>query len=208
MDKIKDMWNSRYSAEDYAYGRAPNVFFKEAIDKYKISGKILMPAEGEGRNAVYAAKKGLDVHAFDISIEGKRKAMKLAAKERVEISYEVRDFFDLDFTDEKFDAAALIFAHFPPSLLSKYHRRIGELVKPNGMIILEGFSKNHINFQKENPQAGGPPKVEFLFSMEAILKDFSDFEVFQLEEVEVALEEGTFHKGIGSVIRFVGKKRT
>ena len=62
--------------EEYAYGITPNVFFKETIENYDLKGEILLPAEGEGRNAVYAAKNGLKVTAFDISREGKNKALK------------------------------------------------------------------------------------------------------------------------------------
>ena len=72
------MWDNRYSTEDYACGIAPNVFFKDVIEKYKLKGKMLLPAEGEGRNAVYAAKNGIDVTAFDIRLEGKNKTLKFS----------------------------------------------------------------------------------------------------------------------------------
>jgi len=75
---MENLWDSRFKAKEYVYGTLPNVFFKTTIDKYNLKGKILLPAEGEGRNAVYAAQKGMDVYAFDTSIEGKNKAMKLA----------------------------------------------------------------------------------------------------------------------------------
>jgi SAM-dependent methyltransferase len=203
---MKEMWDSRYSNEEYAYGTLPNEFFRESLDKYKPTGKILMPAEGEGRNAVFAAKSGLDVTAFDISIEGKNKALKLADQENVTIDYQVGDFYELKLVDVQYDAAALIYAHFPPSLLSKYYRKIAELIKPGGMIMLEGFSKNHIKYQEKYPNIGGPKTLDFLFSKESIQADFADFEIIQLEEVEVALNEGIYHNGIGSVIRFIGKK--
>ena len=204
---MKEMWDNRYSTEDYAYGIAPNVFFKDAIEKYKLKGKMLLPAEGEGRNAVYAAKNGLEVTAFDISLEGKNKALKLAERENVEIKYEVGDFFDLDVINNQYESAALIFAHFPPPLLSKYHKKIGDLIMPDGMIILEGFSKNHLKLREENPNIGGPNKSEMLFSKESIQKDFPDFKIIQLEEKQVELTEGNFHNGIGSVIRFIGRKK-
>jgi hypothetical protein len=133
------------------------------------------------------------------------KALKLAEKEGVVINYQVGDFYTLPL-DEQYDAAGLIFAHFPPHLLSNYHKKIAELIRPGGLIILEGFSKNHLTFQKENPQAGGPKQEEMLFSKESIRKDFPDFEILLLEEVEVELNEGKFHKGLSSVIRFIGKK--
>ncbi|ARV13680.1 class I SAM-dependent methyltransferase [Polaribacter sp. SA4-12] len=203
---MKEMWNNRYADDDYAYGTAPNQFFQETLDKYNIEGKILLPAEGEGRNAIYAAKKGLEVFAFDISIEGRNKALKLAKKENVAINYEVGAFFDLKLTKEKFDVAALIFAHFPPNISSKYHNKIAELIKPNGYLILEGFSKNHLELQKENPNAGGPKNIDMLFSVDAIKKEFPHFEIILLEEKEIELNEGKYHTAKSKVVRFIGRK--
>ena len=50
-------WNDRYSKDEYAYGEEPNRYLKEQLEKLAV-GKILFPAEGEGRNAVFAAKLG------------------------------------------------------------------------------------------------------------------------------------------------------
>lgn len=204
---MKDMWNERYASTDYAYGTAPNEFFKNLIDRSSLSGKILLAAEGEGRNAVYAAKKGLEVIAFDLSIEGKKKALRLAEKEGVEINYQVGDFFELPLQKEKFDTAAMIYAHFPPPILSSYHKKIAELVKPGGIVILEGFSVGNLEMRSKNPNVGGPKNAEILFTEDSIKKDFLDFEIIQLEEQIIELKEGTFHKGNAKVIRFVGKKK-
>ena len=203
---MKEMWDSRYGNSEYAYGTAPNAFFKTVIDTQNLSGKILLPAEGEGRNAIYAAKKGLEVFAFDISIEGKHKAEKLANQENVTIHYEVGEFFNLELVNEKFDVAALIFAHFPPPILAKYYQKVAELLKPNGILILEGFSTNHLELRTVNPKIGGPGKIEMLFSEDTIKSNFPNFEIIQLEEVEVELKEGLYHNGIGKVMRFVGRK--
>ena len=200
------MWDDRYSSEEYVYGVKPNEFLKHAIDKYKLTGKILFPAEGEGRNAVYAAKLGLEVSAFDLSKEGKKKALKLADKEKVSIHYELGNLFELDLLKEKFDSVALIYAHFPPEIRASYHRKIASLIQPNGYVILEGFSIENLAYKKENPKVGGPGQLERLFSKDKIKADFPDFEILQLEEVEVELNEGLYHVGTGKVIRFVGKK--
>lgn len=206
MNKMSEMWDNRYSNTDYAYGTEPNKFFKESINQLQLNGKILLPAEGEGRNAVFAAKKGLDVTAFDISIEGQKKALQLAEIEDVKIKYEVGNLFDLNIINDKYDIAALIFAHFPPHILSNYHKKIAELIKNEGIILLEGFSKSHLSIQNINPNAGGPNKIEMLFSRESIKNDFPDFEIIKLEEVDVELNEGPFHNGLSKVIRFIGKK--
>ena len=199
-------WNTRYADEEYAYGTAPNQFFQETLGSLGLKGKMLLPAEGEGRNAVHAAKMGLEVTAFDISEEGKNKALKLAQKEGVEIKYEVGEFFDMPLINENFDAVALIFAHFPPNILSKYHTKLAELIQPNGYLILEGFSTNQLELQKENPKAGGPKNIAMLFSEDSIKKDFPNFEIISLEEKLVDLEEGKFHVGQSKVIRFIGRK--
>jgi hypothetical protein len=84
----KEFWNQRYSEKEYSYGIEPNQFFKEQITPFKV-GTILLPAEGEGRNAVYAAKLGWEVVAFDISEEGKKKALQLATLNNVSIDYHI-----------------------------------------------------------------------------------------------------------------------
>lgn len=206
MNDPKTFWNHRYSSKEFAYGIIPNIFLKESIEKFKATGKILFPAEGEGRNAVYAAKKGMEVTAFDISVEGKNKAMLLAQEEKVQIDYQVGNFLELDLNKKRFDNAALIFAHFPPHLLSTYHKQIAKLINPKGLVILEGFSKNHLPYRLANPKAGGPGNIDMLFSIERIKTDFRDFEILQLEEKETLLNEGLFHQGKGKVIRFVGRK--
>ena len=72
-----EFWDMRYGDKDYAYGTEPNVYFKSFIDSNS-SGKMLLPGEGEGRNAVYAAINGWDVYAVDQSQAGMEKAKKLA----------------------------------------------------------------------------------------------------------------------------------
>ena len=203
---MKEMWDNRYSDTQYAYGTAPNVFFKSMLDQYQPKGKLLMPAEGEGRNAVYAAKTGLEVYAFDISDEGQKKAKQLAAQENVTIHYEVGSFFDLSVVEQQYDAVGLIYAHFPPSILATYYQKVAELLKPNGLVILEGFSTNHLPYRAANPQVGGPGVAEFLFSEATIQENFPNFETLLMEEVEVELNEGLYHVGTGKVLRFVGRK--
>ena len=203
---MKQMWNERYAAEEYAYGKAPNAFFKQFLDTYQPRGNILLPAEGEGRNAVYAAKIGLSVFAFDISEEGKKKALALAQREKVNIDYQVLDMSDIALKDNEYDAVALVFAHFPSSHLHVYHRKIAKTVKPGGFICLEAFALGHEEFQRSNPKAGGPKDIDMLFTIELIKRDFPEFTPLLLEECEVKLLEGKFHDGKSKVLRFIGKK--
>ena len=47
---MKEMWNKKYASDEYVDGVHPNIFFKEKIDALE-AGRILMPAEREGRNS-------------------------------------------------------------------------------------------------------------------------------------------------------------
>ncbi|MEI9943030.1 MAG: class I SAM-dependent methyltransferase [Chitinophagaceae bacterium] len=102
-----DRWNERYSSAEFAYGEEPNNYLKEQLEKLK-PGTLLFPAEGEGRNAVFAAKLGWAVSAFDISEEGKNKALRLATANNVTIDYQVGELQSLNYHTEQFDAIALI----------------------------------------------------------------------------------------------------
>jgi hypothetical protein len=62
---MKHFWNERYASEEFVYGKHPNVFFQKCLINLKV-GKIFLPAEGEGRNATYAAKLGWNVYAVDL----------------------------------------------------------------------------------------------------------------------------------------------
>lgn len=201
-----DRWNDRYSSEEFAYGTAPNNYLKEQLEKLK-TGSILFPAEGEGRNAVFAAQLGWKVSAFDISAEGKNKALKLAEANDVEIDYLVGELETLNYQEEQFDAIALIYAHFPAAIKSSIHKTLETYLRKGGVIIFEAFSKKHLEYLAINDKVGGPKDIESLFSIEEIQSDFPDYEIIQLEEKEIELNEGLFHNGKGSVIRFVGKKK-
>ena len=203
---MKAFWDDRYNKEVYAYGIEPNQFFKQQLDSFSSKGKLLLPAEGEGRNAIYAAKQGWDVFAFDISEAGKEKAMKLATSNGVSIHYEVGPLADLHLAAQSYDVIALIYAHFPPPVKAIYFPQFVELLNPGGHIILEGFSTTHLPYRSKNPAVGGPNVPEMLFSVEEMEKVFGSLEIILLEDVEVLLEEGEFHNGTGKVIRFLGKK--
>jgi 2-polyprenyl-3-methyl-5-hydroxy-6-metoxy-1,4-benzoquinol methylase len=202
---MKEKWDDRYRSKEFAYGEGPNNYLKEQLIKIP-AGTILFPAEGEGRNAVYAATLGWKVFAFDQSIEGKRKATQLMHKHRVEINYDVGEFQSLAYQQNQFDAIALIYAHFPANKKSSYHKALTTYLRPGGTLIFEAFSKKHLLYVTKNEKVGGPRDIETLFSVEEIKSDFNDFEIIKLEEKEIDLNEGLFHRGKGSVIRFIGKK--
>lgn len=201
----REFWDERYANEEFVYGKLPNKYFKEKIDELSV-GKALFAAEGEGRNAVYAATLGWEVTAFDQSLSAKKKAILLAENNQVTIDYLVSDLYNFNYTSASFDVLVLIFAHFPEEKRRIYHRQLTQTIKNGGYIILEAFSKNHMQNQKENPKVGGPKNIDMLYDLDEIKEDFQNFEFLEAYETETELNEGEHHKGKGSVIRILAKK--
>ncbi len=204
---MKAFWDNRYGLENYAYGKAPNEFFRAQIQCFQQGDTIIFPAEGEGRNAVFAAETGMLAKAFDQSVEGKRKAEKLAADRGCAIEYQVVDGGSADYPANSADGAVFIYAHFDEATRKEVHLQAANWLKEKGLIIFEAFSKNHLAYQAQYPGVGGPKELSMLVSKEDILAEFPNFHVLYLEEEIIELNEGDCHCGKGSVIRFIGEKK-
>lgn len=77
-----------YAGDDYYWGREPNGFARLALE-YLPEGaerrglRAVDIGAGEGRDAVFFARHGLDVLAVDVAPNGLKKALRLARKEGV-----------------------------------------------------------------------------------------------------------------------------
>ncbi|MDP5230923.1 MAG: class I SAM-dependent methyltransferase, partial [Cellulophaga sp.] len=145
-----DFWNDHYSKEEFIYGTQPNVFFKKQLEKLKI-GNILFPAEGEGRNAVYAASLGWDVTAFDISERGQEKAYRLANIKNVAINYKISEVLAFE-TDQTFDVIVLSYAHFPAYMRKEANQYLLHFLRPGGRVIFEAFAKAQLGNTSGGPK--------------------------------------------------------
>lgn len=193
-------WDERYNRKEYMYGSTPNVFFENQLTDLK-PGVILLPCEGEGRNALFAAQSNWNVVAFDSSEVGKNKAMALATQNNVLYDYQILDVNEANFEPESFDVIALIYAHFKPQLRSKFHATIQRWLKPGGKIILEAFNPEQLNYN-----SGGPKDLDMLYSTDILSKDFEGMKIELIETSTIVLDEGAFHQGDAAVIRFVAQK--
>ncbi|WP_299779244.1 SAM-dependent methyltransferase [uncultured Formosa sp.] len=192
-------WNDRYGQEEFIYGTQPNIFFKTELDKLK-TGSILLPAEGEGRNAVYAAKKEWSVSAFDISQAGKEKAMLLSQQNKVSIDYKVTGVLEY-ININQFDTIGMCYTHFPANIRKQANQHILKFLKTGGTLIFESFAKAQLKYT-----SGGPKNEDMLFSIEEIKQEFSGLDFKLLEEKTIKLSEGSLHIGDAQVIRFIGIK--
>lgn len=196
---MKHFWEERYGKYDTVYGTEPNVFFKAQLDVLT-PGSILLPAEGEGRNALYAAANGWLVTAFDYSETARKKTLEKAAERKLIVQYDTKDITSF-VAKEQYDVVALIYVHLPEQLRTAFHREIFTSLSSGGVLILEAFSKQQIG-----NTSGGPSDPALLYDRATILEDFNQLDVELCEEVCTELDEGVFHNGKANVVRFVGRK--
>jgi SAM-dependent methyltransferase len=194
------MWDERYARDEYVYGTEPNDFVVEVASR--IPGpRILSLGEGEGRNAVYLAKRGFDVVGVDGSSVGLSKARRLAREHGVSIETVVADLAAFEIQPGRWDAVISIFCHLPPELRRLVHGRVVAGLRPGGLAAVECYTPRQLEYG-----TGGPPTPELLYGIDVLRDDFTGLEIELAEEVEREVDEGEFHKGLSHVARFVARK--
>ena len=197
---MQNQWDQRYAAQEYVYGTEPNNFLKEKLTLLK-PGRILFPAEGEGRNAVYAASLGWQTDAFDQSVEGQRKALLLANAKGVTINYYIESLDSWYPAADQYDCITLIFVHLPDSQRQQVHRAAVRALKPGGILILEAFSIKQLT-----RASGGPKTADMLYTSEMLKDDFKMLSSVETCETQVTLDEGPLHQGLAEVVQLSGFK--
>lgn len=197
----ESFWNTRYAQTESSYGNSPNEFFKEQLKKLP-PGKLLLPGEGEGRNALFAAEMAWEVSAFDFSEVAKEKALSLARARNLQFNYAIGDVASITLPAAQYDSIALIYIHLPSRERQHLHNECMKALKPGGTIILEAFSMNQVNYS-----SGGPRDPALLYSLNELQQDFRSLEFEVAEECTIHLNEGAFHQGVASVVRLSAKKK-
>lgn len=193
------MWDQRYAGEAYVYGQTANTFLQQHITD--LTGPVLSVAEGEGRNAVFLAQHGLEVVGVDSSAVGLAKAQRLAKSKKVTITTVQADLAEYQPAVNYFASVVSIFAHLPSQLRRNLHHRLAKALRPGGVLLLEGYSK-----QQLGRGTGGPNNLDMLFSLDELLQDFPGFKVILGQEIQREVIEGTGHTGLAEVVQLILQK--
>ena len=195
------MWDERYSADEYAYGKEPNEFLAknyEAIPK----GKVLSLAEGEGRNAVFLAKQGYLVTAVDGSQVGLEKARKLAEENGVEIECIHADLVEFDLGVAKWDGIISIFFPLPAAQRTELYKKVIAGLKPNGVFLVEAYRPEQVAYG-----TGGGKSPDTMTTKESLSQDLNALTFAHLIELERNIVEGRYHTGLAAVVQAIARKK-
>lgn len=194
------MWDERYSAEEYIYGKTPNDFLLQMSGKLK-TGNVLSLAEGEGRNAVFLACQGFRPTAVDSSKVGLAKAEKLAREFGVTIETVLADLADYRIEEGAWDCIVSISCHVHQDLRERLHRDVVAGLKPGGTFLLEAYTPKQLEFG-----TGGPRSTEHLMDLETLRVELDGLEFIHGQELVRNVVEGTHHTGPGAVVQVLARK--
>ncbi len=202
MNEEFDRWEARYSAPGYAFGKAPNYFLAKCKSLLPASGRVLAVADGEGRNSVWLAEQGLDVHATDFSPTAVDKARALARERGVSVKFEIADVHNWAYPQAAYDVVCEIFTQFStPAERALKWTGMRKALKPGGLLIVLGYSPKQLAYG-----TGGPKQIDKLYTKPMLEQAFAGFQDMVFTEEELELQEGTSHGGMSAVIGLTCRK--
>lgn len=196
-------WDQNFSAPGYKYGTEPNAFLREQAFRLPPGSRVLLPGDGEGRNAVWLATQGHRVTSVDLSLVGLGKAQQLAAGKGVELAILQADLADWAPEPASFDAVVLTYVHLPPAIRASAHARLAAGLCDGGWLILEAFHPEQLAHA-----SGGPRDVAMLYDLATLRADLAaaGLQESLAWEGRVTLDEGPGHQGLAHVTRYVAQK--
>lgn len=195
----QEFWNSKFSREGFLYGLKPNSYIASKVKSFPRDAKVLCLGEGEGRNAIFLAKRGCAVTAIDASDIGLKKLEQRAKEENLDIKTICMDLNDWE-ADEKYDVIVASYLHMYKEERAKLFENIDDSLSIDGIFIGEFFSVKQLSYS-----SGGPKDEDLLYTTDDFNRYFSLYENEIKEQVTI-LDEGKGHQGEACVIRVLVQK--
>jgi 2-polyprenyl-3-methyl-5-hydroxy-6-metoxy-1,4-benzoquinol methylase len=163
-------WDRLYNTQNYVYGTEPASFLKDHL-KLLPNGKVLDIAMGEGRNAVYLARKGFKVEGVDISEVALRKARRLAKENRVAVQTINADLNTYEIKPDSYDVILNI-DYLQRSLVPQIKKGL----RKGGVVVFENYTVEQLqNTQEQLPAA-------YLLNKGELKELFKDFQILLYRE--------------------------
>jgi len=196
------MWEERYqSAGGYLFGREPAQVLTENPWLVMPGASVLCVADGEGRNAVYLARRGMRVTAFDMAPTAVARARALAAEANVAVDTQVAGWDDWDWS-RRYDMVLAVYIQFAsPEFRARQFADMARTLKPGGRLVLHGYTPEQVALG-----SGGPSNRAHMYTADLLSEAFLGWTVERLASYEREVQEGRGHSGRSALIDFVARK--
>jgi SAM-dependent methyltransferase len=170
-----EYWSDYFHGNNQNFNRKPNLLLTQAVEGIR-PGKALDVGMGEGRNAIYLAKRGWEVTGVDRAEGALAVARQQARGQGVRITPVLQSAEEFDWGQVRWDLVALLYFSAVRENVAKIH----ESLKPGGLVVVEAFLAS-----PGSPARGveyEPGELRKLFD--------SGFEILRYEETEGVADYG------------------
>jgi tellurite methyltransferase len=202
---MSNLYEERYNRPEYYWGKNPSATCFRVLQLLPPDRplKLLDIGCGEGRNAVFFARNGYQVTAFDASPNGVEKARQLASEAGVTIEAFVANINDFQL-DRPFDVlfSTGVLQYIPPERRKDLFVNYRKYTIPGGLNVFSVFVRKP--FIAKAPDA---EKTAYKWISGELLTYYHDWKIeFCTEEVFDCMSSGVPHQH--AVNRVVARKGT
>lgn len=160
-------WDARYGQAELVWGIEANGFVVDELSALE-PGRALDVACGEGRNAIWLAKRGWQVVGVDFSAQGLRRAGQLACRFGVvdRVDFRLVDVVGDALPAESFDAVIVAYLQLDAGARRAALRNAAAALAPGGTLLVVGHDTTNLT-----AGTGGPQDVAVLYSPQDVVND-------------------------------------
>jgi SAM-dependent methyltransferase len=176
-------WDERYAAAELVWSAAPNQFVEAELADLP-PGRAVDLAAGEGRNAIWLARRGWDVTAVDYSQVGLDKGRVLAGD--TTLTWVCADATTWT-AEPTYDLALIAYLQLPAEQRRAAVRHAFAALRVGGTLFLVAHDSTNLV-----EGTGGPQDPAVLLTADDVLADLGgeQFEVLRAERVTRTVEPG------------------
>jgi SAM-dependent methyltransferase len=189
-------WDKIYLGADSRVPVNPSALVLESTASLT-PGVALDIGMGNGRNAIYLARKGWKVTGIDVSGEAVRQASASASKLGAQIDARVANFETFAAGRAQYD---LILGLYIQGLAVRQAHKIIDALKPGGYLVIEG---HHADVRTLDHKGQAPPQG---YQTNELLRAFSRLRILRYEDRVAQAEWYNGPDGKSPVVRLVARK--
>jgi SAM-dependent methyltransferase len=176
-------WDARYAADPALWGELPNQFVRARVADAE-PGRAVDLGCGNGRNAVWLARRGWHVGAVDVSAVAIEQAQQRSEGAGVHVAWEVGDALTWQ-PAEPLDLVLVVYLHMEMPELIGLLAKAATWLAPGGRLLYIGHSRTNIE-----RGVGGPSSPEVLAEIADLAGASAGFRTLALQHLMRETEAG------------------
>jgi RNA polymerase sigma-70 factor, ECF subfamily len=184
-DERRRAWDRRHASRDPIESVDPDPLLVSLASPLR-PGRALDLACGDGRNAVWLARRGWHVEAVDFSSVALERARMAAERVGVSVEWAGHDLLEWTPPESAYELVALIYLHVAPEQRRAVLRGAAAAVAPGGRLLIVGHHRRNLE-----EGAGGPRDPRVLYDPDDLAAEVPGLLVERAETVVGGSEGAT-----------------